>query len=271
MRPTQTAALASTLVLVALPSASCLAQAPAGQPAPGTAATSQSVNDLRLEIDRLRQEASKRQAELDAALARIKDLEKQIADAKSAGPASAAPTAAQPPAPVPPPVPADPTIGPGGLLAAMQADYLAAFPQIPDAKDQQKLNLHLRALENWCTKANRDGIKQYQWTGRIDPASIATQQHNVAFVATFTNGVRDYKVQCITDQSVFARVRTRDGVASGDIAFIGIARPRLTVNPRRSAPSAFEVPPLLAPYVEFLFDFDVKSLTPASAPAAPSR
>jgi hypothetical protein len=271
MRPTQTAALALALAIVALPQSSCPAQNAAGQTAPGGASGGQSVNDLRQEIDRLRAEAAKRQADLDAALERIKALEKQLADAKAAGTSPAGPAANQPAAPVPPPVPADPTIGPGGLLASLQADYLAAFPQIPDTKDQQRFNLHLRALDGWCIRANRDGIKQYQWVGRIDPASVAASQRTVAFVAIFKNGIREFKVPCSMDLSTFARVRTRDGVVADDVVFTGIVKPRLAVNSRRPQPSAFEVPPMVAPYVEFLYDFDVKSVVPASGPGAPAR
>lgn len=243
--------------LVALaPSAPTAAQA-----APGPAAPGQSVSDLRQEIDRLRKELSARDADLAAALGRIKELESQLAAAKGA---SSAP--AESAAPAPAPVPADPSIGPGGLLASVQADYLGSFPSVPDAGDPQKLNLHLRALENWCTKENREGIGQHAWTGRIDPGSVQVSGRDVAFTAIFTNGSKDYKVPVTAEQSVLARVRTRDGLETGPVTMTGVVRPMLRVNPARPAPGAFENPPLVAPYVEFFYQFDLKSVVPAARP-----
>jgi hypothetical protein len=173
---------------------------------------------------------------------------------------------------VPAPVPADPTLGPGGLLSSLQADYLAAFPTLPDLKDQQAFNLHLRALENWCAKANRDGTKQYSWTGQVDPTSLSTNGKTASFVIVFTNGKREYRTPVTVEQSmVSARVRTRDGgIVPGDLVFNGIVRPRLSVNGRRPQPSAFENPPMLAPYLEYFYEFEVKSMTPV-APAAPAK
>lgn len=246
----------SALIALA-PSAPTAAPA---QAAPGQAAAGQSVSDLRQEIDRLRKELSTRDADLAAALARIKELEAQLAAAKGGGSAPAAP------APAPAPVPADPSIGPGGLLASVQADYLGAFPTVPDAGDQQKLSLHLRALENWCTKANRDGIGQRAWTGRIDPGSVQVSGRDVAFTAIFTNGSKDYKVPVTAEQSMLARVRTRDGLETGPVTMTGVVRPILRVNPARPAPGAFENPPLVAPYIEFFYQFELKSIVPAARP-----
>lgn len=240
--------LAAALALAPLPSPAAPAQAPAGQ----------SVGDLRQEVDRLRKELATRDADLAAALKRVKELEAQLATAAGGG-ASAS-------APAPEPVPADPSIGPGGLLASIQADYLGAFPTVPDASDPQKLALHLRALENWCTKANRDGIAQRAWTGRIDAGSVQVSGRDVAFIAVFTNGAKDYKVPVTAEQSMLSRVRTRDGLEAGPVTMTGVVRPLLRVNANRPAPGAFENPPLVAPYVEFFYQFELKSAVPAAAP-----
>lgn len=275
MRPTPFV-LASALLLAPTPATAGESPAPSGQPAndvrqeidrmrqemavAAQAPAGQSVSDLRQEIDRLRQEIAKRDADLDAALKRIKELEKDLTAARTPVPA------AQPPAQAPEPVPADPTIGPGGLLSAIQADYLAAFPAVPDASDDQKLGLHFRALEGWCTKANRDGIRQYSWNGRIDPGTVQVSGRDVAFTVVFTNGTKDYRVPVTAEQSVIARIRTRDGLDTGPLTLTGVARPLLRVNPNRPAPGAFENPPMVAPYLEFLVQFDLKSVVPAAEP-----
>ena len=266
MRLTQTAAIVASLAFVALPAAIAGAQTP----------PEQSISELRQEAERLRQEQAKKDADLAAALQRIKELEAQLAAAKSAAPtpngqSGTAGGAPSPSAPVPAPVPADPTLGPGGLLSSLQADYLAAFPTLPELKDQQALNLHLRALESWCAKANRDGTKQYAWTGQVDQTSLSTNGKTASFVIVFTNGTREYRTPVTVDQSVVsARVRTRDGIVPGDLVFNGIVRPRLSVNGRRPQPSAFENPPMLAPYLEYFYEFEVKSMMPV-APAAPAK
>ena len=256
MRLTQTAAIVASLAFVALPVATASAQTP----------PEQSINDLRQEVDRLRQEQARKDADLAAALERIKGLEAQLAAAKVAAPTTNGQSGANnPAAPVPAPVPADPTLGPGGLLSSLQADYLAAFPTLPDVKDQQALTLHLRALDSWCAKANRDGTKQYSWTGQVDPTTLSISGKAASFVIVFTNGKREYRTPVTVDLSVVgSRVRTREGIVPGDLVFNGIVRPKLSVNGRRPQPSAFENPPMAAPYLEFFYDFEVKSMAPVT-------
>ncbi|MEI6475317.1 MAG: hypothetical protein WCO75_07980, partial [Planctomycetota bacterium] len=162
------------------------------------------------------------------------------------------------------PIPADPSIGPGGLMASLQADYLAAFPTVPDANDSRQLGLHLRALESWCAKANREGTKQYIWVGRVDQDTVTKSGKNVSFMVTFVNSNKVFKVPVTVDQSVLTNVMTRTAINNGDLAFSGVARPRLRVNSARPAPSVFENPPMIAPYLEYFFSFNVKSIVPAA-------
>ena len=166
---------------------------------------------------------------------------------------------------MPAPIPADPTIGPGGLMASMQADYLTAYPTVPDANDSKQLALHLRGLQNWCVKANRENTKHFIWVGRVDQGTIQTNGKNVSFMATFVNSNRYFTVPITVDQSVIARIRTRNGIEPGDLAFSGIVTPRIRVNSKRPSPSTFETPYMLAPYIEFFFSFNVKSIVPAAS------
>ena len=289
MRLTQPAIIVSTLVIATLTtvttaSAAARPVAPVHTGTAGQDSTGESISDLRQEIDRLRLELAKKQADLDAALQRIKALENAVsgstsapspatatAPAKSAAPtkstATPPPVNTLPPAPMPAPIPADPTIGPGGLMASLQADYLGAFPTVPNANETKQLGLHLRDLQNWCVKANRDGTKQYIWVGRINPNTIRVSGKSVSFVATFVNSNKQFTVPITVDQSLLSRVKTRNGIDTGDLAFSGIVRPRLRVNSARPAPSAFETPYMLAPYLEYFFAFNVKSIVPAAAPS----
>ena len=294
MRLKRSALIVSTLALVTLTMATGANAAPEPSGARLTAAVTQdpttdSISDLRQEVDRLRLELAKKQADLDAALQRIKALETGTAadpapaTESTPAPAPATPTSPakstapttpakplvnlMPPAPMPQPIPADPTIGPGGLMASMQADYLAAYPTVPDASDTKQLNIHLRDLPNWCTKANRAGTKQHIWIGRVDQGTVQINGKNVSFMATFVNSNRYFTVPITVDQSLLAPVRNRNGIDPGDLAFSGIVTPRVRVNSNRPAPSAFETPYMLAPYLEFLFSFNVKSIVPAAGMA----
>jgi hypothetical protein len=235
---------------------------PAGGPALAQDAPAQSMSDLRQEIERLRQEVAQRDAELAAAKERVARLEKELTDLK-ARPASGSGPDAAPSAVPPPPVPADPAIGPGGLLASLQAKYLEEFPSMPDTSTPQKLNLHLRALESWCARANRDGIKQQAWTGRIDPATFSSNGRTCSLDARFVNGTQEFRFPLTLDQGLLSKVRDAGGgPVAGDVVFNAIVKPRLRVNPGRPAPQAFEQPQMVAPYVEFVLDLDVRSIVP---------
>lgn len=252
---------ARTILSAALALTAVVPAAGQATPAQAPPAAGQSITELRQELQRLAQELKQKQAELDAALARIKALEAQAAAPATAAPGSATPPA--PPAPVPPPVPADPSIGPGGLLATYQAEYLSAFGDVPDGTDPQKMNLHLRALETWCAKGNRDGIKRHSWTGQIDASSFSCSGRNCSFTAVFRNGVREFRYPLTVDQGMLARVRDRNGAPmAGDLVFDVVVRPRLTVNASRPARGAFETPPMVAPYVEYLLDLEPRSILP---------
>ena len=250
-------------------SAACTAASLAGPQDP----PAQSMGDLRQEIERLRQDIARRDAELAAAKARIESLERQVAEAQAskAAPGNGPAAAPQGINPEPAPFPADPTLGPGGLLAAMQSAYLADFPTMPDTASPAKLNMHLRSLEGWCAKVNRDNVRQYSWRGTIDAASFAVSGRSCSFTAVFRNGTREFRYPFTVDQSMLARVRGRhDAPTTDEVQFGVLVKPRLAANPQRPTPQAFEQPPMVAPYLDFALDVELRNvqpLPPAPAPA----
>jgi hypothetical protein len=220
----------------------------------------QSAADLRQEIDRLRRQLADSQAELDAAKARIKELEAKLAAAAAGGARGQ-----EIPAPPPPPVPADPSIGPGGLLASLQADYLAAFPDDPPSKSSQRMfEQHLQALRAFATRANRDYVRQVTWNGQLDPTiPFRVNGRQVGFTVVFKNGAREFRVPATVSQGTFERIMANGQATEGPIAVTAIVTPRVRVNADRPDRGAFESIPMVAPYVEFLYDLDVKSVIPA--------
>lgn len=231
------------------------------------------MGELRQQIARLKQQNEEQAAELDAALARIKELEQQIADSDDAAKAKAAGPGA-PSAPVPPPTPADPAIGPGGLLATLRAEYLASFPTVPSPAGPdgaRATQQHLNALQNWVTKSNREGVRNLAWTGRIDPSSVRRVRNKVNFTIIFEepNGTRDWRVPAQVTDGAFDRAVRGDGTAAGTVTVNARVAPRMRVNQDRTTPGAFDVPPSVGPYLEFAFDFEVRSIVPVAA-AAPA-
>ncbi len=255
-------ALASGLSL-----ASACGAAFAQAPAPA-APQEQSMGDLRQEIARLKQQNDEQAAELEAALARIKELEQQLADADDAAKAKSSAGAQAPAAPAPAPTPADPAIGPGGLLSSLRADYLAAFPTVPSpngADGARATQQHLNALQSWVTKSNREGVRALAWTGRIDPNSVRRFRNKVNFTLVFEepNGTRDWRVPAQVTEGSFARVMRGDVIDTGMVTVNARVSPRMRVNPSRTAPGAFDVPPSVGPYLEFGYDLEVRSMVPA--------
>jgi len=90
-----------------------------------------------------------------------------------------------------------------------------------------------------------------------------------SFTAVFPGATRDFRCQISLDSVMMAGLRTPAGeVTPGKYAFQVVLKPRLTVNRERPQPSAFENPPMVAPYVDMLYDLDVRAVMPASSPAS---
>ena len=260
--------------------AACLVGPFAGTAAHAAPAPQQSQSDLQKEIDRLQQEndqwkstveeLKKEIAKLKAALA---DQAKQVQGSAPAATAPAAPTV--PPAPPADVVPADPSIGPGGLLAMLQAEYLASFDSAPQSPasggDGVTFANHMKKLESWCARANRRYIRTYTWVGRIDPQTARADKLSASMDLLFQNGTRQFRVPVTLSSTQASRIRQGDRWYFGDVEVTAVVRPKVRIDPARSNPGAFEVPPMVGPYLTYGFDYDVRSIEPAPEPkdAAP--
>lgn len=250
--------------------AACLVAPFAGATAHAAPAPQQSQSDLQKEIDRLRQEneqLGKTVEELKKEIAALKaaasDAAKQAAGGAPTAPA--APTV--PPAPPADVVPADPSIGPGGLLAMLQAEYLSAFDSAPrspaDGGDAVPFNNHLKKLEAWCARMNRRYIRTFSWVARIDPPTIRTDKLSASMDLLFQNGTRQFRVPVTLSSTQASRIRQGDRWYFGDVDVSAVVRPKVRVDPARSNPGAFEVPPMVGPYLTYAFEYEVRSIEPA--------
>lgn len=232
----------------------------------------QSMSDLRQEIERLTAESARKDEELARANARIKELEGTIATLRSlpgSAPAKSA-TPVPPAAPAPAPDPADPSIGPGGLLAKLQAEYLQSYPELPDLSTPARRDDHLRSLGRWSDRLGRTPVGRVAWAGTIDASTVSVGPREATFTATFPASGRTIRVQVTVDRVMFERFTRGGSVPSGPVAMTGEPRAQLTVNPDRSNPGAFDFPLMVAPYVECRIDFLARDLAePPASPGAP--
>jgi hypothetical protein len=247
--------------------AACLVAPSTGTNAHAAPAPQQSQSDLQKEIDRLRQENEQLSNTVEQLKKEIAAL-KAAADAAKQAP-SAAPTAPTAPAPTAPPadvVPADPSIGPGGLLSMLQAEYLSAFDSAPrtpaDGGEAVQFSNHLKKLEAWCTRMNRRYVRTFSWVGRIDPPSIRVEKTSASMDLLFQNGTRQFRVPVTLSTTQASRVRQGDRWYFGDVDVTAVVRPRVRVDPARSNPGAFEVPPMVGPYLTYAFEYEVRSIEP---------
>lgn len=243
--------------------------APAAQDPPG-----QSMSDLRQEIERLAAESARKDEELARANARIKELERTIATLRSlpGGAPAKASAPDTPAAPAPAPDPADPSIGPGGLLAKYQAEYLQQYPELPDLNSDLRRSEHLRSLDRWSDRVSRTPVGRVTWTGSIDPSTVSVGQREVTFTAEFKASGRTMRVPVAVERVVFERFTRAGGLPPGPTALTGEPRAQFTVNPDRADPGAFDFPPMVAPYVECRIAFAAKALAepPADSPVPPA-
>jgi hypothetical protein len=250
--------------------ATVLACAAPSHAAPAAPAAQQSQSDLQKEVDRLRQENQQLKQQLADAADRLKKLEADKA-APPATPAAAPSAPATAPADTAPEVvPADPNLGPAGLLSALQANYLSNFSSAPaqptNLKEQSEFTAHLKKLEVWANQANRDNIKTLTWIGRIDSSSMRPAGTKIALDLIFGSGNNTYRVPVTVTEAQLSRVRSGNLIDFGDLSVTALVRPKLRVDASRPAPGAFEARRMAAPYLLYAFDYDVKSIAPSGQP-----
>lgn len=247
------AVLASGVLALACPHAMCQAT---GAQAPASPPVQPAQGDLKAENERLQKQVNMLVAQLEAAQAKIKMLEERLAAATAAPPV--------------PSVPADPSIGPGGLLSALRADYMSTFggkatpsSAARDTASQQAWSQHQKQLENWIAKAQRTNVSEQRWTCTMDPATVTKNGREVSLTLVFENGTHDFRTPVTVDQGVLNRVLAPDGtVLTSPVVVTCVVTPKLTLNPGRPEGGPFSNPPLVGPYVDYGYELKVKSILP---------
>lgn len=250
-----------SLLLIGAVLGACLI--PAGE------AVAQSEQDLRREVERLRERNRELERELDAARRQIQSLENAIErlnnrlqQLREGRPDRGEREADQEEVTIDE---SDPHASPRAMFNAMKESYEETFTdmEIGEANDRQR-SLYLRSVERWRARINREMRGTIEWQARVIEAEDTRAGYLLRVVAVdpktevrlgeqFTielprRHARRYEQ--LVDRGQAERVRIR-----------GVLTPDVQVNHDRRESGPFNVPPLIGPFAEFGFRIDVQAVT----------
>lgn len=193
------------------------------------------------------------EGQLQAARLKITELEARLAEANArtpGAPADAGRAVAQ----------GDETLSPQHLLSELKAEFAAAFPE-PVPSDERGRYQRLRVVSQWANKINHDHRERIDWVCRIVSRDLIDADE--AYVDLLV-------VDPATGEDVGSRFviewprRLRATLARFDdgmlIRLRGLLEPEVRTNESRAEPGAFDIPPLIGPYVEFRFTVQVMAV-----------
>ena len=193
------------------------------------------------------------EAQLQAAKLRIAELEARLAETQARA-------AQMPPEAGRPVASGDETLSPQHLLNQLKAEFTEAFPG-PTPSEERGRRQHLRALAQWANRINRDHRERIDWVCRIESRDLIDADE--AYLDLLV-------VDPATGEAVGSRfviewprrlraplARFEDGTL---IRLRGLLEPEVRTNESRAEPGAFDIPPLLGPYVEFRFTLQVTAV-----------
>lgn len=209
------------------------------------------------------------EAQLQAARLRIIELETTLTKAQSEAKTPGAPADAT--------APGDETRSPQHLLNVLKAEFAEAFPD-PAPSDERGRYQRLRVVSQWANKINRDHRVRVDWVCRIVSRDLISEDE--AYVDLLV-------VDPATGEEVGSRFvikwprRLRATLARFEdgrlIRLRGLLEPEVRTNESRAEPGAFDIPPLIGPYVEFRFTVQVMAVAavdkqpPAGGPPPAER
>jgi|GEM_PF-2149720 len=272
--PSITVILAASLWLAVAASSICVG-----------AAAPQSDSELRRMNERLEQRVRQLEAELAAALTRLKELEKELAAQKSTNPVPGQPPSmpdgsvdpSAPSAPTDPNAPAPPTASApaspydnsatilDAVLARFQADFAGKPSPRPGDNDERLNRLWTTEIERWANMINRELRRPVIWNvGILSAHSQGRSWRLEVICADPTTGAdvgRPFTIQLQQPQSASLELSQRLGTANGDFTLRAVYIPQIAINPMRYEIGPFDQPPFIGTYLEYGFRMTVTSLT----------
>lgn len=251
-RPTLLACLAATALLAAT----------------GTAAA-QSDRDLRDENQRLKTEARQLTRELDAAKARIEELERQVESLRTSL-AAARRSGRTEPAPLEQdPVSIDesiPTASPRALLSALQKSYEQTLGSLErGAEGDADRAAYMRAVDRWAAAANREYRAKIVWHVQVLSANPTRRGLDVKVQAVDpkTNTKLGDPVVVALQRAAARHYELLQQRSGSDVLVLtGTLRPQIVQNRHRAVVGAFDNPRFIGPYAELQVTVDGTTLLP---------
>lgn len=238
--------------------------------------------ELQSENDRLRVLVQDLQRELEAAKARIKALEEQLARGGTSADTGTSSGSNSTPPPLTdqfPPEGTDPGSSPLALLAELQRDYDLALAGQPSWQASSRdRTTYLRAVERWITAANRRYRTRIEWLVRVLPDTwrpmergrerggvVLTQAVDVttgeSLGAPFETFLPNVALRRLDEQ----RLRHSDALWR----LRGTLIPGMQFNAELSQSGPFDRPTLVGPFAVFNFGVDAVSIVEGQLEPAP--
>lgn len=230
----------------------------------------QSDGDLRRENQRLTTQLRENSRELEAAKARITELEQQVARLERA---LAALRGEQPPA-----APTDeivtidesePSASPRALLRALAADYEETMKDVEIGSgregDRTRAN-YMRSLQRWQAGISRKYRAQIQWHVRVEGETATRTGYDLRLRAVdpVTKATLGDAFEISLPQAMARRYETIRDRDRGEVLVLrGTMSPRVVLNPDRHTSGPFDNPKLIGPFAEFGFSIEPRSLLAA--------
>ena len=254
MRPTSTA-----FVLLALTSftpipTACAQDAQPATPAatdPGLRLLQDELAAQRKETEALRKELAdtrKQLAELKGLLADVKGLLERLLKKPDASRPSTTPSPASEPGVE---LPADPFACPDCLLQELRKRYTARFGPTPAPADAPARRERLVEINRWCRDANQDLRGKARWIVRID--ALRDDAGKLAATYTVLDPTTRASLGSSRTDTIPAQFHARLKAAGpGAVYEVGLwAAADITFNENRPDEGIFNVPLLVAPYIEW--------------------
>lgn len=228
--------------------------------------------DLVRENERLEAKVGDLTAALEAALARIAELEKALESLKAGGPVANVTLSA--PSPRTPP-----EASPEGAIAAIKTAFAAAVeagevPPAPATGDEAAQVRHERSLKKWVAAANRTFKQTVEWPVLVEDSTILSATAGRLRLRTWDpveNETVGDPFQISVPRRLVDRVNRPRALEPGMppvFRLQGVFVPRIRVNASRTEIGTFDKPRFISPMIEMDWNVDVRSVAPWSPPEA---
>jgi hypothetical protein len=234
-------------------------------------AFSQSAEELLKENESLRQQLADLQRKFEALERENANLRARLSS--SAGGGTTAPDAPEPT------IELKPENSPLGLYNAIVASHEEAMQDMEMGRANDRTRTaYMRTLERWSAAATRTFKVQIEWVVRIKDVEVNRMGATIATLVPVdpeSEAELGEPFEVTLDSAVIRRLQPM--MERGDVdrlVLAGVVSPIIRINERRAERGAFDNPKFIAPYAEYAYTVDVRSLTPLEkkqAKPAPAR